>query len=110
MTLHDLFASIESKITDADCEECAAIIGAVEKMKALAYGKIMKVSPPPIQATPQGDRLLSVAEAAEKLSMTEDYLYRAAKRLPFTVRTGRKQLRFSLLGIEKYIKQHSSNS
>jgi predicted DNA-binding transcriptional regulator AlpA len=102
MTLNDIVSSIENKISDADFEECAAIIGAVERVKALAYGKMMNRTPiPPIQ----GDRLLTVAEAAEKLCMTEDYLYRTAKKLPFTVRTGRKQLRFSLAGIERYIKQ-----
>jgi excisionase family DNA binding protein len=107
MTLHDIVARIENRLAEADCDECAAIIGAVERVKALAYDKIMKKTPQP--AT-QGDRLLTVEEAAEKLSMTKDYLYRTSKKLPFTVRTGRKQLRFSLLGIERYIKQRVANT
>jgi excisionase family DNA binding protein len=51
-----------------------------------------------------GDRLLNVQEAATKLSLSEDYLYRHSGRLPFTVRNGR-QLRFSEAGIERYIRQ-----
>jgi len=48
------------------------------------------------------DRLLNVAEAAVKLGVTPDWLYRHHKGLPFTVRHGRL-LRFSELGIEDYI-------
>ena len=51
-----------------------------------------------------GDRLLNVEEAAERLSLSQDFLYRNSKKLPFTVRNGR-QLRFSEAGIERYIRQ-----
>jgi predicted DNA-binding transcriptional regulator AlpA len=51
---------------------------------------------------PRRDRLLDVEEAAAKLGVTTDWLYRHHKDLPFTVRHGRP-LRFSELGIEQYI-------
>ena len=50
------------------------------------------------------DRLLTVAEAAERLSTSEDWLYRVWKRLPFAVKLSRKQLRFSEQGIDDFIK------
>ncbi len=50
------------------------------------------------------DRLLEKEEAAQKLAVTLDWLYRKHKRLPFTVRHGRL-LRFSELGIEEYIRK-----
>lgn len=52
------------------------------------------------------DRLLEVKEAAEKLGITEDWLYRKGGRLPFVVRMGRN-IRFSEQGIEKYIRQRT---
>lgn len=52
----------------------------------------------------QSDRLLNVQEAARKLDMSEDYLYRHADKLPFAVRTGRRR-HFSERGIERYIRQ-----
>jgi predicted DNA-binding transcriptional regulator AlpA len=65
--------------------------------------------------TPQGharreiqspeDRLLTVAEAAQRLSTTPDWLYRHASKLPFTVRLTPKQLRFSSQGIDKYLQR-----
>jgi predicted DNA-binding transcriptional regulator AlpA len=50
------------------------------------------------------DRLLGVEEAAVKLGVTPDWLYRHHKDLPFTVRHGRP-VRFSELGIEQYIRK-----
>jgi predicted DNA-binding transcriptional regulator AlpA len=54
---------------------------------------------------PAADRLLTVAEAAQKLGLSRDYLYRHAKTFPFTVRIPPRQLRFSLRGIERWIHQ-----
>jgi predicted DNA-binding transcriptional regulator AlpA len=58
----------------------------------------------PDRLTPQRDRLLNVQEAAARLSVTADWLYRHHKDLPFTVRHGRP-LRFSEIGIEQYIRK-----
>jgi predicted DNA-binding transcriptional regulator AlpA len=56
-------------------------------------------------AGPQGDRLLDVEAAAGKLGTSADWLYRNASRLPFAIRVGKKQLRFSETGIDRYIHQ-----
>jgi predicted DNA-binding transcriptional regulator AlpA len=50
-----------------------------------------------------GDRLLDTEEAAELLAVSEDWLYRHAKKLPFARKVGPKMLRFSALGIQKYL-------
>ena len=49
------------------------------------------------------DQLLPAEEAAKVLAVSEDWLYRNAKRLPFTRKLGPKMLRFSSLGIQKYL-------
>lgn len=51
----------------------------------------------------EGDNLLTVDEAAARLKCSSDWLYRRAKRRPFTVRVGRN-LRFSERGIEEAIR------
>jgi len=51
----------------------------------------------------QADRLLDAKEAAEILSVSEDWLYRRKSKLPFTRRLGPKMLRFSFQGIQKYL-------
>lgn len=52
---------------------------------------------------PDGDRLLDVEAAAQKLGTSPDWLYRHASKLPFVLRIGKKQLRFSDAGIDRYI-------
>lgn len=54
---------------------------------------------------PREDRLLKVDEAAQKLNVKAGWLYRSADDLPFTVRPSPRRLRFSLLGIEKWLAQ-----
>ncbi len=51
----------------------------------------------------QGDRLLGAREAAEILSVSPDWLYRYGSRLPFTRKLAPRVLRFSYLGIQKYL-------
>ncbi len=53
-----------------------------------------------------GDRLLTVGEAAVRLACSKDWLYRHHHRLPFAVRNGR-QLRFSADGLDRYIRQRA---
>ena len=62
----------------------------------------LAASPATPERSSTGDRLLKIADAAAKLSVSPDYLYRHADKLPFTVRDGRR-LRFSAHGIEQLI-------
>lgn len=49
------------------------------------------------------DRLLDAPSAAKLLSVSSDWVYRHAKSFPFTRKLGPKMLRFSFLGIQKYL-------
>jgi predicted DNA-binding transcriptional regulator AlpA len=55
------------------------------------------------------DRLLSAEEAAEMLSMSTDWLYRNARKLPFTRKVGPKMLRCSQRGIIKWLESRKPN-
>ena len=52
---------------------------------------------------PVEDRLLDVAEAAKILCTSPDYLYRHWEKYPFAEKLSPKQLRFSYVGIMKYL-------
>ena len=56
------------------------------------------------------DRFLDAEEAAKILSVSPDWLYRHAKKLPFTRKLGPKMLRFSNLGIQKYLATRNLSS
>ena len=48
------------------------------------------------------DELLTTADAAKLLNVSEDWIYRRANRLPFARRLSRKALRFSKAGLLKW--------
>jgi len=60
-------------------------------------------------AQQEADRLLDAKEAAKVLSMSEDWLYRNAKKLPFTRKLGPKMLRFSYQGMIKWLESRKVN-
>jgi predicted DNA-binding transcriptional regulator AlpA len=49
------------------------------------------------------DRFLDAKEAARLLSVSEDWLFRHSRKLPFARKLGPKMLRFSYHGIQKYL-------
>jgi excisionase family DNA binding protein len=80
---------------------CVTVQTAVLGALVAASGRTTEVATAAAQ-----DTLLDIAEAAKRLATTKDWLYRHAHHLPFTVRNGR-QLRFSRLSLERYIREHS---
>jgi len=80
-------------------EELAGFIGQLEAAKATAWARL--TAPAPSSAH---DELLGVAEAARRLGVSEDYLYRHHEEYAFARKQGRKLL-FSALGIDRYIRQ-----
>lgn len=85
---------------DTPVDDLPALIGILESAKAVAWSRL--TAPAPIQS--QADELIDVSEAAKRLGISEDYLYRHHKDLAFTRHAGRKLL-FSARGIEQYISQ-----
>jgi predicted DNA-binding transcriptional regulator AlpA len=51
----------------------------------------------------KGERLLKPEDAAELLSVSEDWLYHQANKLPFTRKLGPRLLRFSYQGMLKWM-------
>jgi predicted DNA-binding transcriptional regulator AlpA len=62
-----------------------------------------------ISTTAEQDRLLDANQAAAILGVSIDWLYRHAKKLPFTRKLCPKMLRFSSQGIQKYLSTRKSS-
>jgi excisionase family DNA binding protein len=92
--------TVLKSVTGLPAEQLPELLGELEQIRCTAMARL--AVPPPV--APQSDELLDVYEAARRLGTSKDYLYRHHARLPFTRRMGRS-LRFSALGIEKYIRQ-----
>jgi predicted DNA-binding transcriptional regulator AlpA len=82
--------------------ELPGLLGELEEIRCTAMARLM--APAPAQSL--SDELLSAPEAARRLGISQDYLYRHHCDFRFTRRVGRRVL-FSALGIEKYIRQQS---
>jgi predicted DNA-binding transcriptional regulator AlpA len=92
---------LERAVASAEREELPPLLGRLEALKSTLTLRLFSSSTPGASPTGQ-DRLLDVKEAAERLRTSADFLYRRARRLPFTVHLGR-QLRFSSRGIDTFI-------
>lgn len=103
-TLTDLLGD-PARILALTTDAIAELRGQIAKLDTLLLSRLL--APGEAQTGPDGDRLLTAAEAAQKLGATEDWLYRHANTLPFAVRMGKKHLRFSAAGMERYIRQRT---
>ncbi len=81
--------------------ELPRLLGDLEEIRCTALARL--TAPAPIS---ERDELLGPGEAARRLGVSTDYLYRHHAQFPFTRRVGRKLL-FSTSGIEKYIRQQA---
>jgi excisionase family DNA binding protein len=52
------------------------------------------------------DRLLTIDQVAQRLSVSKDWVYRNGRRLTFTRKLGPKLIRFSEAGLQKWLKEH----
>ena len=107
-TLHaaptlDELASDPSKAQGLPAELAAALQTKCLLVLNALWTRQLAARPEPAAAQ-SADALLDVQDAAQRLKTSTDWLYRHARRLPFTVRNGR-QLRFSAAGIARYIRE-----
>jgi len=84
-------------VRELPADELPALIGQLETAKATAWARLTAQAP-----QLEHDELLGVAEAARRLGVSPDYLYRHSEDYTFTRRQGRKLL-FSAQGIDKHI-------
>jgi predicted DNA-binding transcriptional regulator AlpA len=98
-TLDELAANPERAL-DLSPSTAGAMLARLAGIQTVLLARLL--APTEASADPE-DRLLDVAEAAEKLHLSQTYLYRNHKRFPFTVRVG-NSLRFSSAGIAKWIR------
>ncbi len=99
-----VIATLEQCLDEATRLDYPVLIAELERLKAIAWMRMGDTSTIPKASTGESeDRLLTTKEAAIKLGLSKDYLYRHAQTFPFTVRIGARHLRFSFKGIERYI-------
>ena len=97
LDVHEAAALLAPEAVDAlPPQELATLIAILARAQACAVARLATagVARQPHVHHDQTDRLLDVREAATRLGMSADWLYRNKNRLPFTRRLGRA-VRFS---------------
>jgi hypothetical protein len=102
--LGSLFAD-PATVSEIPPEEVAALMGDLAGAQAVLAARLRVPSGPPARARSQAeaDRLLTPEEAAGVLGVGVRWLYRHARQLAFTRRLSRKMLRFSEVGLRRYM-------
>jgi excisionase family DNA binding protein len=94
-TLADLAAHPE-RVDELGPEQARALLAQLVTLQAPLLARAL------VAGGRDPDELLTVDVAARRLGLSEDWLYRHARKLPFTVHVGR-QVRFSARRLEAYI-------
>ncbi|MBI3091680.1 MAG: helix-turn-helix domain-containing protein [Candidatus Tectomicrobia bacterium] len=102
----DDIAGDPAQVTALSPEAATALLAKLTVAQGALMGRLLALQADGRHAVggPAEDRLLTVEDAAAKLCVTVDWLYRRTRSLPFVVRQG-KFVRFSTLGIERFIRQ-----
>ena len=91
--------------TEIPAESIAQVITRLASLQTALAARLLQV---PLSLSRQDsnldgeDELLTTADAARLLNVSEDWIYRRANRLPFTRRLSRKALRFSKTGLLRW--------
>jgi excisionase family DNA binding protein len=96
-------------IDEAPPEELPALLAALAAIATGAAARFLAAAADDRTAEHGTDRNLGIAEAAQRLGVSKDFLYRRAKRLPFTRRIGRRLL-FSANGLEAWNRRRARGS
>jgi helix-turn-helix protein len=83
--------------------ELPRLLGQLRELEATVLAR-MYAAPRSAETTRGPDQLLDVEDAAKRLNVSEDYLYRHWKKLPFAQKYD-WGLRFSTRGIDEYIQR-----
>ena len=104
--LHELLAE-PAGAGDATPEEAAAALHELAVLLSVLTSRL-NGAPAPAQAdTPAGsDRLLTEAEAAERLSVPPRWL--RGRRLPFRIKVSPRRVRYSEAGMERWMRRKNA--
>ncbi len=100
-------SEIRDLVECTPANELPQLIGELEAARAAAWARL---TAPSVETPPDSPhhepRNLDVAEAAKRLGMSRDWLYRHASELPFALRIGRRVV-FDSLALERWNRKHA---
>jgi predicted DNA-binding transcriptional regulator AlpA len=97
-------ASLAAERLPALLVEVAALQGKLAAVSNAVSARLLADAAAGSAPRPGGlEHLLDVEEAAARLGMSTDWLYRHARQLPFTRRVGRRAVKFDPEGLARWV-------
>lgn len=87
-------------VDDARVEELPEVIGTLEAARARAWARLTMPPSPKVPTMPEVN--ISVAQAARRLGVSKDWIYKSAGTLPFVARIGNRVV-CSVPAVEKFM-------
>ena len=106
----EVLASLDELLAQTPVERLPALLAALHARHGAALTRLEATTwatPDPTRK-PVDDENLSAKATAQRLGVSESWVYRNARNLPFTRRIGRRVL-FSSRGLEKWNRQRRGN-
>ncbi len=99
-----LLDRLEHELEQTSSEALPEVYGELEKLKLRLWIRMLHSKPKVEQApAPVADKMLTAQEAARILGTTPTFLYKNSKTLPFARKLSRKCLRFSEIGLRRWL-------
>ena len=99
--MKDLIRNLEQIIAHAVPSACPQLLGELERLKALLWGRMLHTNSAPAPQ-PDNERYLTVQEVVAPFGVTERWLYRHKRQMPHS-QPSRKVLLFPEQAITKWI-------
>lgn len=105
---HEVVAPLPA-VEAVDALASETLPGFLAQLAALQARVAARIASPFLtrEAPREQDMLLTVKQAAARLGVSPDWLYRRAATLPFTRPLSPRALRFSATGIDRWLRQQS---
>ena len=102
----DLAALVEdpARVAKIPPSRIPALLSLLSAVQSAMAARLISVDRDETSSTE--DVLLTVDQAADRLGVSKDWLFRRSRTLPFVVRLGR-HLRFSSRGIDRYLRNRT---
>src|SRR5262245_58460395 len=100
-------SDIRSLVDETPAPELPQLIGELEAARAAAWARLTApAADKPTGVIGQEARNLDITEAAKRLGISKDWLYRHASELPFALKIGRR-LVFDSVALERWNRRHA---
>jgi len=102
-TLADTLQAVESAVASAPLADLPMVLGLLEKVKAMGWGRLITESPHGKKEPAKESALLTAAQVAERLNVPKSFVYEAARQHQLKpVRLGKKYVRFTEDEVTEY--------